>query len=578
MSRNPTSPAEQQFKAERERFQRQLLADVDLRRRRVSITSSPARRADGRRDPPASWRARETIAVQTSLGRASRPQQIAKPEPTRASPRSRASPGPAPRAARRVLGIARAAPLRPGSAAACLPPRRASERRGPIPAASASGREALPWRIGELAGAGRSRRATAASRSRGRERRAKRAARGVAAGEPGGGPTLGGVGRRGRPAPPPWRGRRAGANRMAWQRERTVSSSAAGSASAGSGARTAAAPRASSAARSGSPRPSPRRPRSRTPAVRLRTGGRASGGDHALADLVDQVLGTRRAQPDEVGCGEGSASARRRASSGSVGPRGEKLGGERARGRALAGARRAREAGRRGGRATAAASAAGPGWCSVASASAAATGGRRRHWRARSSTSATRRAWTSSTPLARRSPRCGPDGGGELIVGGGHRALELDALGLEAVGAVARRREPRPRASASAGSIRSSNVRSGRESAIATSFELLDEVYAEAARGTLVGDGGVDEAVADHVAAGRQRRRDQRAGRAGPRRAEEQHLGPRVEVERRVLEEVADALARRRAAGLAKEHGVRPSARRAAPPGSSCPNGRCPRG
>ena len=65
----------------------------------------------------------------------------------------------------------------------------------------------------------------------------------------------------------------------------------------------------------------------------------------------------------------------------------------------------------------------------------------------------------------------------------------------------------------------------------------------------------------------------------GPGGAEQEQLGPRVERQTGVLQQVADPLAHVGAARLAQAHACRGRARwRAAPPASSCPSGLCPRG
>ena len=84
----------------------------------------------------------------------------------------------------------------------------------------------------------------------------------------------------------------------------------------------------------------------------------------------------------------------------------------------------------------------------------------------------------------------------------------------------------------------------------------LDQLDAEAAGGSLVGDGRVDEAVADTSAAGVERRPDDARAELRPGGAEQQQLGARVELELGVLQQVANPLAGLRAAGLAEQERV----------------------
>ena len=87
---------------------------------------------------------------------------------------------------------------------------------------------------------------------------------------------------------------------------------------------------------------------------------------------------------------------------------------------------------------------------------------------------------------------------------------------------------------------------------MANALSRADRLDAEPAAGALVGERGVDEAVEQHPApAGQQRLeplRDELRARGGV----EQRLGARVDGERRVLDERADPLGQRDAAGLAQ--------------------------
>ena len=110
--------------------------------------------------------------------------------------------------------------------------------------------------------------------------------------------------------------------------------------------------------------------------------------------------------------------------------------------------------------------------------------------------------------------------------------------------------------------------------------ELEHPLEAEAAGDALVGDRRVDVAVADHGGAARERRPDQLLDVLGTRGRVERRLGPRSDVAA-VEDEVADLLAERRAAGLAREDDLdrpRPrAARRAGAPAWSCRSRRAPR-
>ena len=150
----------------------------------------------------------------------------------------------------------------------------------------------------------------------------------------------------------------------------------------------------------------------------------------------------------------------------------------------------------------------------------------------------------------------------------GDRAKNASRLALEAVGARARRRA---RARPAAGSIASSSVRSAAQPA---GRELVDRAHrldAEPAPGALVGERGVDVAVEQDPAPGRQRRLDALGDELRARGGVEQRLGAGVDRERRVLHERADPLGDDDAARLAQREHVDSALRRAprrAPPAS----------
>ena len=72
-------------------------------------------------------------------------------------------------------------------------------------------------------------------------------------------------------------------------------------------------------------------------------GSVGGGADDALANLLDQVLGAARYQPDEVGVGRGVEESAAAGVLGVFGCGGKDLGGEGARGGTLAGPARAAE-------------------------------------------------------------------------------------------------------------------------------------------------------------------------------------------------------------------------------------------
>ena len=128
----------------------------------------------------------------------------------------------------------------------------------------------------------------------------------------------------------------------------------------------------------------------------------------------------------------------------------------------------------------------------------------------------------------------------------------------------------------------SSSVQSGTRSAVHGLRQALDELGIHAAAASLVGAGGIGEAIADHPLAARQRRADEVADvqRAGGEH--QQRLGHRGHGLGAALEhDLAHALGQRRAARLARgEHrqsrGAAATPPRSLPP-STCRPPRCPR-
>ena len=153
-------------------------------------------------------------------------------------------------------------------------------------------------------------------------------------------------------------------------------------------------------------------------------------------------------------------------------------------------------------------------------------------------------------------------GGGELVVGGARSRRRTPAprarAGRRPRRARRRARAPSPGRSAAAacGRARSPPVREQVERA-----DLLD---AEPAPRALVGERGVDEAVEQHpVSPAAEQRPQLLRDELRARRGVEQRLGARVDVQRRVLDQRADALGERDAARLAQQRPRRPRSRSA---------------
>ena len=177
------------------------------------------------------------------------------------------------------------------------------------------------------------------------------------------------------------------------------------------------------------------------------------GADHPLADLLDHVLGAARRQPDEVGVGRGVEQGAAAGIVGVVGRGGEDLRREGAGRGPLAGPARAAEevgVGRARPRARALSATRARGWCSVAAIESTRCS---RSRRSTVRTASITRSCTSSTVPA-PSIDHDPVGGdlGDLLVGLGDGALQLEPLGLEAVlalGAARARARGRPAAAGS---------------------------------------------------------------------------------------------------------------------------------
>ena len=109
------------------------------------------------------------------------------------------------------------------------------------------------------------------------------------------------------------------------------------------------------------------------------------------------------------------------------------------------------------------------------------------------------------------------------------------------------------RARPASGSMRSSSVRSGFSAPVAKSLIAATCPDAEPAPAALVGERGVDEAVEQQPLARGQARQQRFGGELRPRGRVEEGLGARVDVERGVLDQRADALGQLDAAGLAQD-------------------------
>src|SRR6476659_4416291 len=144
----------------------------------------------------------------------------------------------------------------------------------------------------------------------------------------------------------------------------------------------------------------------------------------------------------------------------------------------------------------------------------------------------------------------------QRVVGPGDRVEERPVLALEAVGRLAADGLP----ARARGGVHAQQQRAvGRQPA---SGEVVDRPHgldAEATAGALVGQRGVDEAVEQHPAAGRHRGPDPLGDELGAGGGVEQRLGARVDAQRRVLDQRADALGELDAARLAQERDVAPA-------------------
>ncbi len=101
--------------------------------------------------------------------------------------------------------------------------------------------------------------------------------------------------------------------------------------------------------------------------------------------------------------------------------------------------------------------------------------------------------------------------------------------------------------------MRKSSVRSGSSAVGREAVDLAHLLDAEAARDALVGERGVDVAVEQHEPAVFQQRQQALVHELRARRRVEQRLGPRRDLERRILDELADPLGGLDAARLAQQ-------------------------
>ena len=108
----------------------------------------------------------------------------------------------------------------------------------------------------------------------------------------------------------------------------------------------------------------------------------------------------------------------------------------------------------------------------------------------------------------------------------------------------------------------------GREAARAEVVEAAHGLDPQLPPGALVGERGVDEAVEQHPAAGVEQRPQPLRHELRARRGVEERLGPRVDLQRGVLDEGADALGQRHAARLAQHDDLGARARAAPAPGA----------
>ena len=164
----------------------------------------------------------------------------------------------------------------------------------------------------------------------------------------------------------------------------------------------------------------------------------------------------------------------------------------------------------------------------------------------------------------------------QRVIGAGDGVEEGVVLALEPVGRLAAHGLAR-RARGGVGAQQQRAV--GAQAAGGEVVDLAHRLDPQPAPDALVGQRGVDEAVEQHPRPRGQRGLDALGHELRAGRGVEQRLGARVDGERRVLDQRADALGELDPAGLAQQHHVAPvGAQRSRParrPASSC---RCRRG
>ena len=229
------------------------------------------------------------------------------------------------------------------------------------------------------------------------------------------------------------------------------------------------------------------------------------------------------------GWGEGSSSARRRASAGSSAPVGQQRGGEGPGGGRLAAAGRADERVGVGGAAAQRRRQGGPG--------GGLLGGRRGQRLRRARRSSPHRLEHPGVDL-RDAARCRRR---RRSARGSAAAIRSNAAAIrswKATPSDSKRSEigvsqrPRARSSARLGSTRSRTVRSGMQPCDGGGVQASDQILVEPSGAALVGDGRIDEAIADDVVSRIDRRADDPLDQLRPRGAEQHQLGPRSELDR----------------------------------------------
>src|SRR3954452_23004429 len=145
-------------------------------------------------------------------------------------------------------------------------------------------------------------------------------------------------------------------------------------------------------------------------------------------------------------------------------------------------------------------------------------------------------------------------GGGELVVGARDHGEEplprpLEPVGLPRADALAPHRGVEPQQQRAV----------GRQPARGERVEAADLLDAELAARALVGERGVDEAVEQHPLPPLEQRLELLGHELGARSGVQQRLRARVDVERRVLDEHADALGELGPAGLAEHEQLPPA-------------------